>query len=73
MARVRTFPLIVALLAASVLPGATRAVEYGDLAPATRQILDKQGIAASQFPDLILRLDRETARRLRDGESDHLV
>jgi len=50
-----------------------RSVEFADLDPVTRQILAQEGTGAAQFPDLIRALDRQTAARLREGESDHLI
>lgn len=69
--RTALFPLF--LLAALSAAQQPRSVEYTDLGPATRQILAKQGTGADRFPNLVRALNRDTAARLRDGESDHLI
>ena len=50
-----------------------QSIEFRDLRPASQRILAKRGVSASQFPALVQAIDQETATRLAEGESDHLI
>ncbi len=50
-----------------------QAVTWRDLPDAVRRTLAQSGLGAAQFREYIETIDRETARRLREGENDHLI
>jgi hypothetical protein len=60
-----------AVRAAQLRPGATR-ITWDDAAP-LRARLEKQGIRQAAFPSYVERLRENHARRMREGDLDHLV
>ena len=62
------------LVALAVLVAAgARTVGWDDLPPAVHARLGQSGITASSFAGTVGAIDRETRRRVRDGDFDHLV
>ncbi|MDQ6699480.1 MAG: hypothetical protein M3Z36_04775, partial [Acidobacteriota bacterium] len=58
------------LLLAVLLP---QAITWRDLPEAVQRALAHSGLGAATFSQYIEKLDRETVRRLREGEHDHLI
>jgi len=69
-----SFPPIAILLAA-LIPSvfAAQTVQFADLTPSVRQLLQSGGIDAGNFARYIADIERSTAVRERDGENDHLI
>jgi len=61
------------LAAAMWIAAAARPVTWSDLPAPLHDRLEAAGVSSSTFPDLIVRLNRVHAQRVREGDLDHLV
>jgi hypothetical protein len=65
--------IVVAALALSAASEQGRRVRFSDLAPAIRTFLGDAGTTVAQFDGYLTRIEEDTARRVAEGDRDHLI